>query len=421
MSPTERAVAAVDELYRTHALPPPVVLTATDTEGFLRELQRAGPGPGAGAVWLLLIGSLPPGVVALAAWLGGVEALEIAVLAVMLGCLVIVTVYGPAPGADPPVGRARADRLAALLAAGLAGLAALAASGSPARAALAFGAAASLAGVARSLLLANGGLPGRLGLLVHPRAGPGVLAGRPAAGLGQALAPAGHPRALALVPEAEAAAPGWARLEELGRRRFDWDQVEPAVLLGGLLPPRRRIAAERAPAAARDLEALCDAAALFERAAVLLLPAAGPVRRPKRFPREPHASILRLLGASAVLRWLVAAMPSRRAADRALARFVADEPDPALRLEAIERLGPERFFAALGARPLDRSAAGALFVAGPPPFGTALVRVEDRVPDETGRPRVHWLPVPPHVATAREAVAWTFGKTEREYAPWVET
>jgi hypothetical protein len=31
------------------------------------------------------------------------------------------------------------------------------------------------------------------------------------------------------------------------------------------------------------------------------------------------------------------------------------------------------------------------------------------------------LSVPPHVATAREAVAWTFGLTEQEYAPATET
>ena len=38
-----------------------------------------------------------------------------------------------------------------------------------------------------------------------------------------------------------------------------------------------------------------------------------------------------------------------------------------------------------------------------------------------GAPHVHWLPVPPHVATAREAVAWTFGKSERDYRPIIET
>jgi hypothetical protein len=49
------------------------------------------------------------------------------------------------------------------------------------------------------------------------------------------------------------------------------------------------------------------------------------------------------------------------------------------------------------------------------------VRVEDKVQGSDGLPRRHWLPVPPHVASPQEAVAWTFGRTVAAYAPELET
>lgn len=426
------AAAAAERLYRACGQPPPVILTAADAVGFVRLLTRAGPGPGAGAVWLLVLGSLPPGAVALAAWTLGIRAPEILALLIMLGSLVLLTVYGPAPGSDPPAAQARATRRAAALLVTLLALVALLVTGSPATAAIVFGAIASVAGLGRALLLANGGLPGRLGLAAH--AGPPAMLGQPSAALARALTGNELPRGSRFSSTSEPAAPAWARLEELGRRRLDWEQVEPALLLGRLLPASQRgdlagthAAPPPALAAARALDGLCEAAALFERVAVLLLPPGGSAppattSRPGWRPsREPYASVLRLLQASPAFYALVAFAPGTRTADRVLARLVASEPDPALRLEAIERIGPERFFAALGTSPVDRSPSGALFLAGPPPLGTALLRVEDAVPGADGRPRVHWLPVPPHLATAREAVAWTFGKTARDYAPAVET
>lgn len=38
-----------------------------------------------------------------------------------------------------------------------------------------------------------------------------------------------------------------------------------------------------------------------------------------------------------------------------------------------------------------------------------------------GARRGHWLALPPHVATAREAVARIFGRSAGGYAPEVET
>ena len=66
-------------------------------------------------------------------------------------------------------------------------------------------------------------------------------------------------------------------------------------------------------------------------------------------------------------------------------------------------------------------AAGKLFRAGHGETATTVVCVEDAVCGPDGKPHVHWLTVPPHVQSAREGVAWTFGKTEREWDPEVET
>jgi hypothetical protein len=70
-------------------------------------------------------------------------------------------------------------------------------------------------------------------------------------------------------------------------------------------------------------------------------------------------------------------------------------------------------------RTIERN--GAELFVGPAEAPTAVVRVEDAVSGPDGRRLLHWIPVPPHVATAREAVAWTFRKSEQTYAPEVET
>jgi hypothetical protein len=140
-----------------------------------------------------------------------------------------------------------------------------------------------------------------------------------------------------------------------------------------------------------------------------------------RCRQEPYAAILALLQASPLWHGLITLAPTRRLADRMLAHLIATDPDPVLRLDAIERLGCECYFAAQGTPALDRGPFGQLFVTGPPESPTALVRVEDAVRDPDGRPHVHWLPVPPDMVSAREAVAWTFGKSAAEWGPVQET
>lgn len=51
----------------------------------------------------------------------------------------------------------------------------------------------------------------------------------------------------------------------------------------------------------------------------------------------------------------------------------------------------------------------------------AVVKVRDASPDYDGSYRYYHLIVPPDCKTAKEAVAWTFRKTEEEYNPAIET
>jgi hypothetical protein len=50
-----------------------------------------------------------------------------------------------------------------------------------------------------------------------------------------------------------------------------------------------------------------------------------------------------------------------------------------------------------------------------------MVEVVNSTPEPDGSRKRYWLRVPPQMRTAREAVAWTFGKSPQEYAPAAET
>jgi hypothetical protein len=50
-----------------------------------------------------------------------------------------------------------------------------------------------------------------------------------------------------------------------------------------------------------------------------------------------------------------------------------------------------------------------------------MVEVLNATPQEDGSFKNYWLRVPPHIQTAHEAVAWTFGRDVRKYRPKVET
>lgn len=50
-----------------------------------------------------------------------------------------------------------------------------------------------------------------------------------------------------------------------------------------------------------------------------------------------------------------------------------------------------------------------------------MVEVVNATPEPSGECKDYWLRVPPGMRTAHEAVAWTWGKTEAEYNPVVQT
>ena len=204
--------------------------------------------------------------------------------------------------------------------------------------------------------------------------------------------------------------PFWVERHELhpllGRTVPDWRQ---SALRRGrdLAVPPRLVAA----ALALDREAV--AATLFADIVVVLVGAEDGQ------DTDALAATVEELGLGADWRLLLRPLGPWRL--WVLAMLLDREPDPVLRLDAVERLGTEEIMTALGRPPLVADEAGELYRIGPEPQPTMLLKICDAVDDEDALPRHHWLPVPPHVATAREAVAWTFGIGERQYRPGVET
>jgi hypothetical protein len=234
-----------------------------------------------------------------------------------------------------------------------------------------------------------------------------------------------------------------ARLEGEGWRlgHLWWHALEP--LLGAGSRQRERFVVQDAVGRVRDpddlpqllraawlVHNLADAATLLEGVAVVL-PADAPLEpvpppqpaRPawRRSGRSPYGEVIAIVQAA---RWPgigVDAAWSEELADRILASYICKLPDAGLRHAAIRAVGMDRFMAAARLRAVQRDDSGDLFLVGPRQDPLAFVRVIDASPGPGGTERLHWLSVPPHVATAREAVAWTFGLTEQEYAPAAET
>lgn len=235
-----------------------------------------------------------------------------------------------------------------------------------------------------------------------------------------------------------------ARIEAEGRRLADyrWHSIRP--LLGNGTDSSTRLSLARAarrvvdpddlPAvlqAAIALDANADAVSLFEGVAVVL-PSGSAIEavvapqdepRPAR-RRSAHPSyrrVLALLGDGFFLGRLVDLAWSDRIADRLLVGHIDRTQDSMLRDALVQAMGVERFIGAARIAPAHTDETGALYLIGSARDPLAYVRVEDGTPTPDGTRAAHWLRVPPHVATAREAVAWTFGLPEHTYYPSVET
>lgn len=233
---------------------------------------------------------------------------------------------------------------------------------------------------------------------------------------------------------------GWITAEL--RRRRGWQA--PAPVLGralGISSPTWWVNAPdvtvpehaclpRLLRAAAELDRLAEAVCVLDGAVVVLplgaaaVPALGPApsgtgRRSRRTPwcnalawlDHPRTGLLLALDLA----------PTDAAADRLLARRLVRLPEACRRTPALQALGLSRVAVALRLRPVQEDAAGQLHQLGRREDPSVFVAVRDRVLGADGSPVEHWISVPPHVATAREAVAWSFGLGEADYEPSRET
>lgn len=441
-SPADDLAGVVGQLYRACHLPPPLVLHARDPADFARLIGvlHRGPGPA-----VLVAGLMLPLMAATIGLLGLVRSMDVitSTIAVSIGVMAATWPVSPFAAAQPAnrfVGHAGRAAAGALLVLG--GVVAWAFAG-PSSVAPTLALLGAAVGLARAGAVANGGVPGRLGIaltLRRPLPPLGMRSVQPLLRdrLAEALADLGVTvgswgRGLGAARDD---APAMAEIATRLERRVAWRTHELMPLLGRLA--RRpdahpldlaEVAGEppRILAAAARLDRFCAGATFLERAVIVLAnePSCGEVvPSAARTATPPAADATRLAAAHLELPfvWLTAltCLPARPRR-WLLAKVIDDEPDPALRLEALLAMGPDGFFEALGRPPVDQGRDGALFIAGSREAPSALVRVIDQARHADGGERVHWLPVPPHLATAHEAVAWTFGKAPGAYRPSHET
>jgi len=98
------------------------------------------------------------------------------------------------------------------------------------------------------------------------------------------------------------------------------------------------------------------------------------------------------------------------------------ETNAEVRRVKIERIGQGRYLLDSGAREVHRDDYGTLYrkeVPGDEPL--VMVKVLNATPEPDGSFKDYFLRVPSTMRTAREAVAWTFGKNPDNYEPGQET
>ena len=95
------------------------------------------------------------------------------------------------------------------------------------------------------------------------------------------------------------------------------------------------------------------------------------------------------------------------------------QPNPWIRRCMIEMITPERYIALGGATCVSRDATGKLWRRqwwGPGDDAWAAVEVLNGTAELDGTVKRYFLQVPANVRSAREAVAWTYGMTDMQYA-----
>ena len=88
----------------------------------------------------------------------------------------------------------------------------------------------------------------------------------------------------------------------------------------------------------------------------------------------------------------------------------------------IEFYGQARWLLDSGAVEIHRDDFGALYRKDVPgDESVVMVKVVNSTPEQDGSFKDYWLRVPPTMERSRQAVAWTFGKTELDYTPSLQT
>jgi hypothetical protein len=101
---------------------------------------------------------------------------------------------------------------------------------------------------------------------------------------------------------------------------------------------------------------------------------------------------------------------------------ISVEANAEVRRVMIERYGAKRYLLDSGAKRCHEDDFGTLYRAERgDDTELVMVKVVNSTPEHDGTYKDYFLRVPPTVQTAREAVAWTFGKNEKSYAPQKQT
>lgn len=101
---------------------------------------------------------------------------------------------------------------------------------------------------------------------------------------------------------------------------------------------------------------------------------------------------------------------------------IASASNAEVRRVMIERYGLERFLMDSGAEEIHRDDFGILYRKEiPEDESLVMLKVVNSTPEPDGRFKDYFLRVPPTMERARQAVAWSFGKEENNYAPASQT
>jgi hypothetical protein len=101
---------------------------------------------------------------------------------------------------------------------------------------------------------------------------------------------------------------------------------------------------------------------------------------------------------------------------------IEQERNTEVRRVLIELYGIQRYMEETGAAIVHESQRGTLYrkeLFGDEPI--VMVKVLNSTAEPDGTFKTYFLRVPPEVTTVEQGIAWTFGLTDKEYAPSIET